>query len=302
MVAFLDAVLRNFLEAADLLRRRASGDYWPDEHLQTLPVYAAPNSANGPKRSKSSGGTGKTCYELFGAYVAATKAAPVTVTAWRGVFIALDAHLKSNGWHIGNFGPEEAQRWSRFLVNGKRSASTVKTKYVGAAHSVLAWAVREKLIPANPFADVSIDVPRKKQIREDGKAFSEAEQRTILREALAIGDAISDVALLKLPNKSACRWIPWLCAYSGARAGEITQPRGQDIEQRGGCVVMKLTPEAGTTHGVDGARGRYGNGLHGHLQQVFMRDRHRTFSYVPLSSGQSVYGRSSRHRPRIPGS
>jgi integrase len=41
--------------------------------------------------------------------------------------------------------------------------------------------------------------------------------------------------------------VPWLCAYSGARAGEITQLRGQDIEQRDGFVVMKITPDAGTT-------------------------------------------------------
>jgi integrase len=38
----------------------------------------------------------------------------------------------------------------------------------------------------------------------------------------------------------------WLCAYSGARAGEITQLRGSDIEERGGIPVMKLTPDAGT--------------------------------------------------------
>jgi integrase len=40
--------------------------------------------------------------------------------------------------------------------------------------------------------------------------------------------------------------VPWLCAYSGARAGEITQLRGKDIEQRGNIHVMKLSPNAGT--------------------------------------------------------
>jgi hypothetical protein len=49
---------------------------------------------------------------------------------------------------------------------------------------MLAWAVREKLIASNPFADVSVDVPRETQAREDGKGFSEAEQQTILRAAL----------------------------------------------------------------------------------------------------------------------
>jgi integrase len=38
----------------------------------------------------------------------------------------------------------------------------------------------------------------------------------------------------------------WLCAYSGARAGEITQLRGADVYQRSGFYVMNLTPDAGT--------------------------------------------------------
>jgi integrase len=38
----------------------------------------------------------------------------------------------------------------------------------------------------------------------------------------------------------------WLCAYSGARSGEITQLRGVDVTKRGAFHVMKPTPEAGT--------------------------------------------------------
>jgi integrase len=64
----------------------------------------------------------------------------------------------------------------------------------------------------------------------------------ILKAALAIKD-------IKSPTKAACRSAPWLCAYSGARAGEITQLRGQDIEQCRGFVVMKIKPEAGAVKG-----------------------------------------------------
>jgi integrase len=67
-------------------------------------------------------------------------------------------------------------------------------------------------------------------------------QQVILKAALAIKDTNS-------PIKAACRWAPWLCAYSGARAGEITQLRGQDIEQRDGFVVLKTKPEAGDVKG-----------------------------------------------------
>lgn len=41
------------------------------------------------------------------------------------------------------------------------------------------------------------------------------------------------------------RWVMWLCAYSGARSGEIAQLRGVDVTSRGSFHVMRLTPEAG---------------------------------------------------------
>jgi integrase len=40
--------------------------------------------------------------------------------------------------------------------------------------------------------------------------------------------------------------VPWLCAYTGARAGEITQLRGIDVIEREGIHALRLTPEAGT--------------------------------------------------------
>ncbi|QDZ10420.1 hypothetical protein [Devosia ginsengisoli] len=46
------------------------------------------------------------------------------------------------------------------------------------------------------------------------------------------------------------RWVPWLCAYTGARSGEITQLRKQDIEQhKDGFWILHITPEAGTVKG-----------------------------------------------------
>jgi integrase len=244
---FLDAMLRQYWEATHTLERRAAFDYSPDKHLQTLPAYSRPNTSNSPSASKGSKSeTDQTFAGLFKAYVHAKKPAASTVERWRVVFPALDAYLTANSWGIADFGPDEAQRWATSLVGSgspPRGAYTVKNTWVGAASIVLGWAVKHKLLKSNPVAEVIIDVPRKKQTREDGKAFSEAEQQTILKAALAITDTRS-------PVKAACRWVPWICAYSGARAGEITQLRGQDIEQRDGFAVMKLTPEAGTIKGL----------------------------------------------------
>jgi integrase len=165
------------------------------------------------------------------------------------VFITLDAYLK--GRSVDDLDPDEAQRWIASLITSKRKARTVKDTWASASRTVFAWAVGQKLIKTNPFADVAktIRVPRQVKNREDDKAFSPAEQQTILKAALAVKD-------ISTPVKAAYRWAPWLCAYSGARAGEITQLRGQDIEQRsfagsgGHYWVMKLTPDAGTIKGL----------------------------------------------------
>jgi integrase len=81
--------------------------------------------------------------------------------------------------------------------------------------------------------------PRKNTERET-KAFSPAEARIILSAALTCDDT------KKSYDEQTRRWVPWICAYSGARAGEITQLRGIDVQQRGNNYFLRLTPSAGT--------------------------------------------------------
>src|SRR6476620_1146066 len=78
------------------------------------------------------------------------------------------------------------------------------------------------------------------QTREDGRSFTPSEASTILKASLAYERPTT-------PTERARRGVPWLCAYSGARSGEITQLRGSDIEDRNGLYVRTITPDAGTT-------------------------------------------------------
>jgi integrase len=230
MTLFLDAALHEFLEATQLLRRRASGDYSPDQHLQTLPEYrkAAPQSAV-PH-------SGTTAMQLFESYISASKLAAGSVGRWRVVFTTLDKHLA--GREFDALPDDEAQRWVAALVTKKRSAFTVMTIWVTALKAVGKWAVRQRHIARNPFADCSVSVPKKTRHR-DTKAFNADEIRLILSSACAIRDT-------RRPTMAARRWVPWICAYTGARAGEITQMRGQDVVERDGISALRITPEAGS--------------------------------------------------------
>lgn len=130
------------------------------------------------------------------------------------------------------------QGWANGLINADRTARTVANVWVGAARTVFAWAIDEKLLSRNPFIGWRLKVPKKIRTRET-KALTDDEIKTILSAALAV----------EVRNKSdaANRWCPWLAAYGGARMGELTQLRGVDIIERDGFHAMKISPEAGTT-------------------------------------------------------
>jgi integrase len=123
------------------------------------------------------------------------------------------------------------------LVTKKRSAFTVMNIWVTALKAVGTWAVKQRLIARNPFANCSVPVPKKTRHRET-QAFTTDEIRLILSNASAIKDTTR-------PAMAACRWVPWVCAYSGARAGEITQLRSQDVIERDGIKALRITPDAG---------------------------------------------------------
>jgi integrase len=131
--------------------------------------------------------------------------------------------------------PEKAQAWAEGVVTEGRTAHTVRGVWLTAAKSVFKWAVDTRRLPENPFEEVRIAKPRKIITRE--KAFRPEEVSLILNASLSAKDAKSFGALR--------RWVPWLCAYTGARAGEITQLRCEDVKEREGHWVIEINPEAG---------------------------------------------------------
>lgn len=174
-------------------------------------------------------------WALFEQWIERTRPAPATVNRWRAVFLAMQAKFKDR-----EISEDDAGEWANGLVNAKRTARTVSDIWLSAARSVYAWAYqqRPRLVAANPFANVRVSVPEQAVTRY--KRFSLKEVTTVLNAALAIEPGAKAF-------KAAQRWCPWLAAYSGARMGELTQLRGQDVLQVDGVWVMRLTPDAGTT-------------------------------------------------------
>jgi integrase len=224
---FVDAVSNNLFPALLLLERRANGDYTPDTTPESFPAFTGTREGNAQ---------GLDCWQLFEAFIANTNLKASTVSRWRSVFLALHAEFPHTS--AAAITEADARALVAKLVTPGRAVSTVREVWIPALRRVFSWGVKQGHLRKNPFADVKIDVPKKTRHRET-KAFLPAEITLILSATLKYQEP-------KAAFERARRWVMWLCAYSGARAGEITQLRGVDVTKRGAFHVMKLTPEAGT--------------------------------------------------------
>ena len=73
------------------------------------------------------------------------------------------------------------------------------------------------------------------------KGFTDEEASAILKATLRVGGERD------FPEtRAAKRWVPWICAYSGARGGEIAQLRKSDVRKDGEHWTITIIPEAGT--------------------------------------------------------
>jgi integrase len=201
------------------------------------------------------------------------------------VFVALQKHFE--GRPAGSIATEEAQAWAESLVTSKRSAGVVQDIWCNAARTIFKWAVDTKKLGTNPFKSVKIAVPRKVRTRE--KAFRPEEIALILKASLSIRET-------ERAFDAARRWVPWICAYTGARAGEITQLRGQEFVKREGHWAIQITPEAGTvkTHEARAVP------LHEHLIDQGFVDFVRTKGDGPLFYNEDTPLRAATTDPTNP--
>lgn len=122
-------------------------------------------------------------------------------------------------------------------LKAKTSANTVGLNLAGLK-AVFEWAKTNKKLTTNPARDVKIIRPKRAKLRD--KDFTPAEAKALLAHA--------DTVVPDTRTMRAKYWVPWLCAYTGARVGEMLQLRPQDVmrDEETSAWVMCITPEAGT--------------------------------------------------------
>ncbi len=233
--AFLDTLEDEVPFAFNLLHRRAGGDYSPDPRVVRF-ANDVPHLAEGNKKL-----AGLDCWQAFEAWVKERQPAPATVGRWRGVFLSLNKHFDRRD--VATITEDDAVAWKGTLVTENRTAVSANDVWLRAAKTIFKWLVDNKKISANPFDGIRVARPKKIKRRE--KAFERHEWQAILRAALA-----PPPIRVKAKKAAARRWVPWLCAYTGSRPGEMTQLKGSSVKQENGIWIIEITPEDGTVKGA----------------------------------------------------
>lgn len=202
-----------------------------------------PKSPHAPQRTPQGNSAAVTITSLFKGHVASGALAPAIVKEWTTKINRFVEFLGHD--NAAKVTTDDIHRWKNHvrdevLPGGKRrSAQTVNAGYLSPIRSAFKHGVDERLIAHNPARDVS-RVSQVKAPKLRDKDFTADEQRTILAAASKI-DASGDGGRQALVR----RWVPWICAYTGARVNEITQLRAEDVQQIDGHWIIKITPEAG---------------------------------------------------------
>lgn len=126
------------------------------------------------------------------------------------------------------------------------SAKTTNDIYLSTVRSMLKWAHDEERLPENIAATVRQPKPKKQRARDPG--YSDSEALAILKASRAYEakpDAFG-VVREKEQSVAAKRWVPLLCAFAGARVGEMLQLRKEDVREENGRWIIRITPDAGT--------------------------------------------------------
>ncbi|MER9689674.1 site-specific integrase [Mesorhizobium sp. M0139] len=239
------------LQRASLtLQRLERGEFEPEEEPGWLhrPANAQPIDGRSPKTAAAKESTdAATLTGLVDGWWKESKAAgrkQSTYESYRDAFAYLVRFLRHNDASKVTAKDVIAFKNHRLSTpspkTGKMvSAKTVKDSNLSALKVVFGWGVANGLVGHNPATGVTLKVG--KPARHRSKGFSDEEAKTILSGALSHERGQENPKTF-----AAKRWIPWLCAFTGARVGELAQLRKQDVTLRGDVWVIRITPEAGT--------------------------------------------------------
>lgn len=225
------AVADAVLQAKEHLLKLSKGDYRPDPDGDRFPPLDLT-----PRKVETEIPTKYQLIQVFEDFFAEKQQSPRTYKKWKGLIKKAadevpDIRELTGEWVVG---------WKDRLLKQGLDAVYVRDSHLACLRATCNWAKANLRITINPLDGLSVAAPRKITTRK--KEFTPAEASMILK-----GSLVQIPSRYSPEMKAARRWIPWLCAYTGARVGEIAQLRKEDIQNHEGELLIWITPDAGST-------------------------------------------------------
>lgn len=237
----VEEVAKAMDQVSTQLARHADSDFRPDPNSERFPPL---DPAELKATARDTAKTGELRFDaLIGARWREAKAAgssPRTLSAWRSSF----KHLKEFLGHDNALRVTKADvvAFKDHRLAQGASVKTVRDSDLAALKSTFGWAVANGKMTLNPAEGVTIKLGRQKDQKRP-KGFTDAEAMAILQRAKS---HMASASRRKVKSDAAIRWVPWLLAFTGARVGEISQLRKEDVFEQAGRWVIRITPDAGT--------------------------------------------------------
>jgi integrase len=207
-----------------VVKQIADGDYSPDPQAGRFPKF----------REKSD--EGLPLLSLYDQWADQKKPAVETVPAWRRnieKFIISskiqDARLIKRTHVIA---------WRNAMQTQGIGAIRIRDGYIASLKAVLSYGVDTELIEFNAAAGVKVIVPKMDRPREPD--LNSEEVYKILRASLESDSGDGRHSDASIASR---RWVPWLCAYTGARVSEMTGLQSSDVIREDGIfgIAIKKT-------------------------------------------------------------
>jgi len=235
----LSAFAQAMVDAIESRKRNAAGDYAPDVKAGRFPEWTPPKGDVSGARVSLKG-----LVEAWWIEAKATGRKPSTHESYANTMTAFIAHLGHDDASRVKLADVIGFKDHRLASTNPRtgkpiSAKTVKDSDLSALKTIFSWAKVNGKLDSNPAEGVTIKLGMPRKLRSKG--FTDTEARAILKAAMQLprGGERPETFAGK-------RWVPWLCAYTGARVGEMAQLRKEDVRREEKHWIATITPEAGT--------------------------------------------------------
>lgn len=264
-------------QASEVNRRKAQGDYSPDEGAKRFPEWQ-------PLGNEGS----LDLFELLDHKFETGRGKLSSQGDYR-------AKLKNFTEFIGHSDArrvtkDDVRKWRDKLIGAGLDPKTINDKYKAALSAVLTHGVNEFSLPENVAKGIR---DRRDSLKPKGPTGYTEEQAKAILSATFNGSAKA----VSAPHLRALFWVPWICAYQGLRVTEVTQLRGVDVMHDAGIPLLLITPDAGSTKG-DKA---WTTAVHPHLIEMGLLDMFRAvgdgpafYAPYPEATGLSAQQGSAR--------